>query len=319
MLRQFGRIRVAIIVAGLGLSAACGIVTAAWADDDDHAGQIIGTHLKLPARFRGPFGMTYHDTLEALMLRPYDDQRHPLAVLNHGMTSEADQRHQMHPDGMMPQAVAFVHRGWAVLIPMRRDYGDSEGHFAEDITGGACGALGFADEGRAAAEDIKEAIRLVADKPYLDMSTIISVGVSGGGFATVALTADPPPHLVAGISFAGGEGSGPQGMDCSFNELVQAFAGFGRKSRVPMLWVYAQNDHFFSAGQARDFAKAFNDKGGQADLKIAPAFGDEGHYLFSSDGIPVWTAYVDGFLAEHHLAPAPMSTFQPVQDAKANP
>ncbi len=285
----------------------------------DHAGQMIGTRLKLPARFRGPFGMTYHAELEALMLRPYDDQRHPLAVINHGMTTEADQRHAMHPENFLPEAVEFVRRGWAVLIPMRRAYGNSEGHFAEDITSGACGALGFSDEGRAAAEDIKEAIRLVADKPYLDISTIVSIGVSGGGFASVALTADPPPHLVAAISFAGGEGSSARGMDCSFAELTQSFATFGRHSHVPMLWVYAENDHFFSPAQARDFAKAFNLAGGQADLKIAPAFEDEGHYLFSGSGIPVWTKYVDDFLSHQHLAPEPMSTFHPVQDAKAAP
>jgi dienelactone hydrolase len=297
----------------------CASLAAARAGDDDHAGQMIGSRLTLPAIFRGVFGMTYRADLEALMLRPYDDRRHPLAVINHGMTTEADERREMRPDDMLPQAIEFVRRGWAVLIPMRRAYGKSGGHFSEDITGTYCGSLGFEDEGRAAAEDIKEAIRLVAAKPYLDMSKIISVCVSGGGYATVALTADPPPHLVAGISFAGGEGSSHQGMYCSFSELVQSFAHFGRHSHVPMLWVYAQNDHFFGPGQARDFAQAFNAAGGSADLQIAAAFEDEGHYLFGSSGVPIWTKYVDDFLAAHHLEPEPMSTFTPVKNAKASP
>ncbi len=275
-------------------------------DKEAVAGQIIGTRMMLPATFKGAFGMTLHADLEALMLRPRDDARHPLALMNHGMTTEPDERHDMSPDDMIPQAVEFVHRGWAVLIPMRRDYGKSGGHFAEDITGNSCGALGFDDEGRAAAQDLKEAIRLVADKPYLDMSKVISVGVSGGGFATVALTAEAPPNLVAGISFAGGEGSSEQGMYCSFSELVQSFAVFGRHSRVPMLWVYAANDHFFGPGLARDFARAFNGAGGHAKLVEAPAFGDEGHYLFTREGASIWTRYVDDFLDGLHLTPTPM-------------
>ncbi len=320
MVARFNPRRMAANMAALAFLA-CGTVTApvTAAEEDEHAGQMIGTRLTLPATFRGAFGMTYHADLEALMLRPYDAQRHPLVVINHGMTTEADQRREMRPDDLLPEAVEFVQRGWAALIPMRRAYGKSGGHFSEDITGNLCGALGFEDEGRAAADDIKEAIRLVADKPYLDMSRIVSVGISGGGFATVALTADPPPHLVAAISFAGGEGSSHQGMYCSFNELVQAFAHYGKHSRVPMLWVYAQNDHFFGPGQARDFAQAFNGAGGHADLKIAAAFEDEGHYLFGRSGIPVWTPLVDEFLNAQHLAPQPMSTFVPMKNAKATP
>ena len=112
---------------------------------------------------------------------------------------------------------------------------------------------------------------------------------------------------MAAISFAGGEGSSEHGMYCSFNELIQDFATFGRHSRTPSLWVYAENDHFFSPGQARDFAKAFNAAGGQAQLIIAPPFGDEGHYLFTREGIPIWTKYVDEFLATQHLDPASLA------------
>ena len=297
----------ALPVTLLSAALCVAVVTASRAEDDNRAGQMIGTRLTLPAIFRGAFGMTYHADLEALMLRPYDDRRHPLVVINHGMTTEAGERHDMRPGDMVPQAIEFVKRGWAALIPMRRAYGKSGGHFSEDIGNGGCGALGFDDEGRAAAEDIKEAIRLVADKPYLDMTKVISVGVSGGGFATVALTADPPPHLVAGISFAGGEGSSEQGMYCSFTELVQSFATFGKRSRVPMLWVYAENDHFFGPRLAQDFAKAFNTAGGHAELKVAPPFEGEGHYLFTEEGAPIWTKYVDDFLAQQHLAPEPMA------------
>jgi dienelactone hydrolase len=277
-------------------------VAAARADDD-----VITENLMLPAEFKGGFGGKSKVDLEAMVVRPKDDRPHPLALINHGMTSEPDERHEMRPRDMLEQAEQFARRGWTALIPMRRDYGKSGGEFAEDLTGQYCGSLGYDDEGRNAADDLKEAIRLISGKPYVDRSKVISVGVSGGGFATVALTADPPPNLVAAISFAGGEGSSEHGMYCSFNELIQDFATFGRHSRTPSLWVYAENDHFFSPGQARDFAKAFNAAGGQAQLIIAPPFGDEGHYLFTREGIPIWTKYVDEFLATQHLDPASLA------------
>jgi len=271
----------------------------ALADDD-----LTTEVLTLPAEFKGGFGSRSKVTLEAMLVRPKDDLPHPLALINHGMTSEPDERHAMNPRWMLEQAEQFARRGWVALIPMRRDYGKSGGDFAEDLTGQYCGSLGFDDIGRAAAEDLRQAIKAMSGKPYIDPSKVMSVGISGGGFATVALTADPPPNLVAAINFAGGEGSSEHGMYCSFNELIQAFATFGRKSRTPSLWVYAENDHYFSPGQARDFAKAFNDAGGKADLKIAAPFGDEGHYLFTRQGIPIWTKYVDDFLTSQHLDPA---------------
>ena len=61
-------------------------------------------------------------------------------------------------------------------------------------------------------------------RPDIDATRIISVGQSAGGFATVALTADPPAGLVAAISFAGGRGSPRDGEVCADERLVAAFA-----------------------------------------------------------------------------------------------
>ena len=290
------------ICLGMGLPLAAGMGASQAAEPN-----LITEDLTLPAIFKGAFGSATHVNLQATVVRPDDGAPHPLALINHGMTSEPDERHAMGPRDMLPQAEEFARRGWVALLPMRRDYGKSGGEFAEDLTGNYCGSLGFDDEGRAAAEDLKEAARVISQQPYVDRSKMISVGVSGGGFATVALSADPPPNMVAAINFAGGEGSSQNGMYCSFNELIGDFATFGRHSRIPSLWVYAENDHFFSPGQARDFAKAFDDSGGKAQLIIAPPFDDEGHYLFTAEGAPVWTKYVDDFLAAQHLDAASLA------------
>jgi len=59
----------------------------------------------------------------------------------------------------------------------------------------------------------------------------------------MALAARRPPGLLAVINFAGGlrhKGS------CTYEPaLISTFAGFGARSGVPTLWLYAQNDSLF--------------------------------------------------------------------------
>jgi dienelactone hydrolase len=117
-------------------------------------------------------------------------------------------------------------------------------------------------------------------KSRIDVTTnrFVAVGVSAGGFASVALSADPPQGLAAAISFAGGRGSRADDDVCDEDSLVKAFATLGRTARIPMLWIYAQNDRFFGPALAHRMHAAFTGAGGRAQLIDLPAFGDDGHY-----------------------------------------
>jgi len=68
-----------------------------------------------------------------------------------------------------------------------------------------------------------------------------------------------------------------------------------------MLWVYAENDHFFSLNLAKKFLAAFNNNSGKATLIVAEPFGQDGHLLFSAAGIVKWTPIVDEFLKSQDL------------------
>jgi hypothetical protein len=83
--------------------------------------------------------------------------------------------------------------------------------------------------------------------------------------------------------------------------LIDAFRAFGQRSRIPMLWVYAANDHFFAPALAQQFKAAFTSSGGSVDFVAAPAFGTDGHGLFSPAGIADWTPDVDAFLQQQNL------------------
>jgi dienelactone hydrolase len=238
--------------------------------------------------------------LEAMVVRPDDRLPHPLVVLNHGSPRSADDRPTMTPFGLWAQAVAFARRGWVAVAFLRRGYGRSGGEWAESY--GPCSNPDYATAGRAGASDIAAVAKFMMAEPYVGKGKWISVGHSAGAFATVALTADPPPGLAAAISFAPGRGSSGPDAVCGEKQLVSAFAEYGRTSRLPLLWVSAQNDHFFGPLLVPRLTGAFSAAGGNLTYIKAPPFGSDGHQLFSAaNGVPVWSPIVDRFLASNNL------------------
>lgn len=187
------------------------------------------------------------------------------------------------------------------MIVMRRGYGDSGGNYAESTE---CDNADYVSVGRAGATDIRAAIEFLRRRPDVDPQRIVSVGLSAGGFSSVALAEDAPRGLVAVINFAGGRGSRRPDEVCAPERLIQAFSVFGKKSRVPMLWVYAQNDRFFSATLSKRFHSAFTGAGGVAEYVLHPAFDEDGHRLFAR-GIKLWTPVVDEFLRKQKLPALP--------------
>ena len=266
-----------------------------------HSQSLTREELRIPMAAAGS------DGLEALLVRPAGSGRHPLMLINHGSPRNASARPDMEAQALAPIADEFARRGFAALVVMRRGYGSSGGGWAESF--GQCDDPDYTKAGRAAAADLTAAINHMARQSHVDASRIMSVGVSAGGFATVALTASAPQGFVAAINFAGGRGSLSADEVCEEDELVAAMRAFGKTSRVPMLWVYAQNDRFFGPALARKMRDAFTEGGGKAEFVAAPAHGPDGHTLFSANSIPAWTPYVDRFLAKVSAAPvAPAAT-----------
>jgi dienelactone hydrolase len=290
----------------LGLVIATGLV---------QAQSLLREELRIPMQTAGSAG------LEGFLARPGGPGRHPLMLINHGSPRNAGARQDMTAKNYTAIADEFARRGFAAAVVMRRGYGSSGGGWAESY--GACDDPDYVKAGRAAAADLAATIAFLSQQSSIDASRIMSVGVSAGGFATTALTANAPPGLVAGLNFAGGRGSRDSDDVCEEDELVHAFGTFGKTSRVPMLWVYAQNDTFFGPDLARRMRDAFNGSGGKAELIIAPPYGSEGHTLFSAGGIATWTPYVDRFLgrlaAQPSAAPAAVArTMSPPSDLSAN-
>jgi len=255
--------------------------------------------LRIPVAVSGSGGSRQLE-LEAMVVRPDDGRPHPLAVLNHGSPRDAADRPTMTPFRMWPQAVAFARRGWVAVVVMRRGYGSSQGEWAEGF--GSCAEPDYATAAQAGASDIAAAARYMSGQSYVSKGKWISVGHSAGGFATVALSADSPHDLAAAMAFAPGRGSTTPDAVCGEKQLIAAFAQYGKTSRVPLLWVAAENDHFFGPRLVPLLTSAFSKGGGNVTLVKAAAFGEDGHQLFTTaSGIPLWSPVVDRFLTANNL------------------
>ena len=275
----------------LWIILACAMAQPAMADEFHRE------ELRIAMAAAGPGG------LEALLIRPSGAQRYTLALISHGASSDAQERLEMSPYGFYRQAIEFARRGFAALVVMRRGYGLSGGSYAEGH--GCCEVGTYLRSAKESADDLRTAIAAMKNRNDVTTQGMIAVGVSGGGLASIALTLDPPPGLAAAISFAGGllrAQHAAADMRSASDEagLVEAFRTLGAGSHTPMLFIYAANDSYFRPELAHKLFAAFTGSGGRAKLIDAPAFGNDGHQLFSA-GTAMWPGMVDDFLHEQNL------------------
>lgn len=248
-------------------------------------------------RLPGPGG----STLVATVMRPPGEARSPLVVINHGSPADGSRRAKMERPRYTALSSFFLSRGYVVALPLRRGYGETGGSWAEGF--GSCEVPDYFNAGLQGAADIQATIDFMRAQPYVAPDRTIVVGQSAGGWATIALSSRNPPGVAGMINFAGGRG-GHQKLagggigNCTPRALVDAAARFGATARVPMLWIYTENDSFFEPSLAKRMVEAYDGAGGKAVYRPVGAFGRDGHSLAgSSNGGPVWSPLVESFLA----------------------
>ena len=234
--------------------------------------------------------------MRTVVFRPRDETPRPLVVINHGAPVSGP---STAPLPRFPSASAwFVERGYVVVVPQRRGYGETGGRQNEAY--GHCDNADFATAGREGARDIAAAVAFMRQQPFVRPDGITIVGQSAGGWATVAYSSLNPPGIAAMVNFAGGRGgrrNNQANNNCSPEKLVQGAGDYGRTARTPTLWIYTENDSFFDTRLSRRMAEAYQKAGGSAQYMLLPAFAQDGHGLFgSTDGVPIWSPHVKAFL-----------------------
>lgn len=223
-----------------------------------------------------------------------------LIVLSHGTPSGKEAREAM-TDRYGPQARALAGLGYVVVTGLRRGYGASDGPLADRY--GSCDAPDYAHAAQEAARDVAAIMTYGQKLPYVDGSHVLLLGKSAGGFASLALAAQQPAGLRGVVNFAGGRGSQPQMREkaavCGEAQLLKTVAGFAATSRVPQLWIYAENDSYFRPPLVRKMAESYLAAGQNLKLVFAPSSGAEGHQFFDrAANIGQWLPQVREFLMQ---------------------
>ena len=261
--------------------------------------------------FSQPNGPTLY--LKAIVARPAAAGRFPLVVISHGSPRRITEPEKRDLDWADWIADDFARRGWAAATVLRRGYGASYGAVADSY--GACNEPQFRAAGLTSTQDIVQAVRYFQKQAFVDPTRLLLVGVSAGGFGSIAAASLAPTGVVAVVNFAGGRGSVSADVVCKPDELVEAYGDFGKTVRVPSLWIYSQNDHFFGPDLARRMFAAFKSSGAPGELIIAPPYQRDGHNLIF--GQPIWRDAVYDFLKRNHLPFAAPTLPQPPQASAA--
>jgi dienelactone hydrolase len=234
--------------------------------------------------------------MQTRVLRPVGPGPFPLAVVSHGSPADAAQRPAMRVPTFASASNWLLQRGYLVALPLRRGYGETGGPWLE--TAGSCSTPDYYRAGLTTAEDIRTAADFLRDRSDVRRDRVLLVGVSAGGWGSLAAASRNPPDVFAVVNFAGGRGGHhPKVGNCAPQRLVAAAGRYGSTARIPTLWLYAANDSFFAPDLARKMFDAFVRAGGRAEFVALPAFGSDGHQLFgASDGRALWQPPVEKFL-----------------------
>ncbi|MDP3693927.1 S9 family peptidase [Bradyrhizobium sp.] len=227
---------------------------------------------------------TIDGAARALLFRPPGDGPFRLAVIAHASTQNALRRAQMPQPEYRALAGRLVARGFAVLVPERPGHGATGGRYLEDQ--GGCDNADYARAGRATADAIAAAAGFMRKQPFIRPDGLVIVGHSAGGWGALALAGGNPKDVSAIIAFAPGRGGHADDQPnrvCAPHMLMVAAAEFGRAARVPVTWLVAANDTYFSPDLSRRMAAAFRGSGGKAGFHVLAPSGSEGHWLAESE------------------------------------
>ncbi|HEY2247847.1 MAG TPA: alpha/beta fold hydrolase [Bradyrhizobium sp.] len=216
----------------------------------------------------------------AVLFRPSGEGPFRLALIAHATTQNVLRRAQMPQPEYRALAAHLVARGFAVLVPERLGHGATGGDYLEDQ--GGCDEADYARSARATADEIRKALDYMRSQPFVRRDGAVVVGHSAGGWGALALASEDPKTILAIIAFAPGRGGHANDFEnriCAPHTLLAAASAFGKDARVPVTWLVAANDTYFAPEFSKKLADAYRSGGGNADFRVLPAYGSEGHWL----------------------------------------
>lgn len=245
--------------------------------------------------------------LRATVFRPDDDsagspRQRPLVVINHG-TDETTRLSVSMPVYYWLSRW-FVERGYIVVVPQRRGHGATGGELAESV--GTCETADHYLSGQIAADDIAATIDYMVRQAFVAPRNVVVVGISTGGWASLALASRNIPSVASIVNFAGGRGGHAYGQAnaiCNYDGLLATANLFGQTARQPSIWLYSENDSYFSPDVALALARQWQLGGGSVQTHIFGAQDNDGHAIADDRADwDLWGNVLDKFLGHEHIA-----------------
>jgi dienelactone hydrolase len=241
-------------------------------------------------------GLIGVNQLEMTLLFPDGPGPFPVVVFNHG---DVDMDHAVIRDKRRARetvvAGEFLQHGIAVAMPARRGVGLSQGSYP----------AGFARndgdptyKARVHAQDILPALDYLKTRSEIDPQRIILSGHSAGGFSVSYIASTNPPGVIGTVNFSGGrtDAGESEGAGALNPMMVSGFAALGKTTRIPSLWVFAENDSRYSAATIRASHAAYVKAGGVARLALSPPIAGDGHYIYLRPSL--WRDALKAYLGE---------------------
>jgi len=246
--------RVACIVLAIALFAATGGATAF---------QFAADRVRIPFDVAGVSA----PMLTGIFLPPGKGP-FPVLIYSHGRSGTPAERGRTRIPDVRSHVSYWLGKGFAVVVPIRPGYGETGGADREDsgvrldLFGNCWGRPEYDRAAEAAASAVLAAVAWVRRQPWADGDRIVLAGASMGGLASIATAAANPPGVVAYINFSGGtggDGTRAPEHSCGSDAMEALMASLGPATRVPGLWLYAQNDLIGApSGHARGTARTAN-------------------------------------------------------------
>ena len=225
--------------------------------------------------------------LQVTVLSPDGPGPFPLAVMNHGAAGT------QHPD-LEPRyrftfsAYYFLSRGYAVALPMMREFSGSEGRQVLD-------GCNQEEVGLGNAKDIRAVVDFMSAQPYVDSKQIVVAGQSFGGWNALAFGSLHHPSVKGLINFAGGANISSCGS--TLTALARATEHFGIQTVIPSIWFYGDNDAKFAPPVWHAMFDRYTAAGGHAELVAYGRFMTDSHNMLGfPEGLQIWAPKVDAFL-----------------------
>jgi carboxymethylenebutenolidase len=228
--------------------------------------------------------------IQGYFYQPAGSGPFPTLIYNHGSRVSSERQ----PIPWVRLADLYVSAGYAVLVPERRGYGQSDGPAWSEAVGRDLGSAMIARL-QAEADDVLAAAEYLRNEPSADIGRLGIAGWSLGGIVTL-FAISRSRSFRAAIDQAGGVL-----MWRSSPVLREALTQAVRAATCPVLLMDAQND---AAPEAIPTLSQVMDIAGLPHRLImyppfTPTVQKEaiapGHLLFSAEGLPIWGRDAVGF------------------------